>query len=101
MPIDHVLLIFPIFHDTGAYGRRHPLSPLINLSLRHAVDKDEKTVGSYGPNEEPYEWTAKPMMSVPSGMLARATYNQGVRLTDDDGKVWLDLTTKFTIAKEW
>lgn len=65
------------------------------------VDKEEKVMGSYGPKDEAYQWMSKPMDVVPSGMLARGTYSQVIKVVDDDSHEWAQVNTKFAIAKAW
>ncbi|ODN83471.1 hypothetical protein L202_01608 [Cryptococcus amylolentus CBS 6039] len=65
------------------------------------VDKTEAMLGSYGPQEQPYEKIFASEES-PSGMLARSgSYVVRSRVIDDDATVWLDFEWGFKLGKEW
>ncbi|TYJ58068.1 hypothetical protein B9479_001163 [Cryptococcus floricola] len=65
------------------------------------VDKTEAMLGSYGPQEQPYEKVFASEES-PSGMLARSgSYVVRSRVIDDDATVWLDFEWGFKLGKEW
>jgi len=70
--------------------------------LRHGlqVEKMNQMVGSYAPKVELQSYTS-PLEEMPSGMLARGTYNVKSVFTDDDGHVWLKWDWNFELKKDW
>ncbi|CAG8664969.1 13794_t:CDS:2 [Dentiscutata erythropus] len=64
------------------------------------VDKTEEMIGSYGPNDEPYE---KKFMveEAPSGMFARGHYEAKSKFIDDDGFTHCEWNWSFDIKKDW
>lgn len=64
------------------------------------VDKAEEMIGSYAPQEAPYEKKFAPEQA-PSGMLARGTYNVKSKFIDDDGTCHMEVDWVFQIKKDW
>eukprot|EP00040_Diaphanoeca_grandis_P038304 m.256252 g.256252 ORF g.256252 m.256252 type:complete len:190 (+) comp34197_c0_seq1:106-675(+) len=64
------------------------------------VTKDTHMMGSFGPKEEPNNFTS-PLEDVPSGMLARGTYTIKGKLLDDDKNEHFAFETKMDIKKGW
>jgi len=64
------------------------------------VDKTEEMIGSYGPQEVPYE---KKFLAeeAPSGMLARGHYEAKSKFVDDDKVTHLEWSWSFDIKKDW
>lgn len=65
------------------------------------VSKDTDMMGSFAPNaKKTYEFPFSED-TVPDGMLARGKYVAKCQFIDDDGKVHLEFSYGFRIAKEW
>lgn len=64
------------------------------------VDKGSHMVGSYGPQQEVYSYSA-PEDEAPSGMMARGDYKVESRFTDDDKHIYLEWEWHLTIKKDW
>lgn len=69
---------------------------------RHSiqVEKINQMVGSYAPKTELQSYTT-PVEEMPSGMLARGTYNVKSLFTDDDGHEHLKWDWNFELKKDW
>ncbi|CAG8522282.1 17642_t:CDS:2 [Cetraspora pellucida] len=75
------------------------------------VDKTEEMIGSYGPNDEPYEKKVGPHSSIvnghfmveeaPSGMFARGHYEAKSKFVDDDNYTHVEWNWSFDIKKDW
>lgn len=65
-----------------------------------AVEKMTQMVGSYAPKTEIQSFTT-PQEDMPSGMLARGTYNVKSLFTDDDKHEHLKWEWTFEIKKDW
>ncbi|CAG2182530.1 unnamed protein product, partial [Oppiella nova] len=70
--------------------------------LRHGiqVEKMLQMVGSYAPKTEVQSYTS-PMEEMPTGLLARGTYNVKSLFTDDDNHQWLKWDWNFELKKDW
>lgn len=64
------------------------------------VDKGSHMVGSYGPQQEVYSYSA-PEDEAPSGLMARGDYKVESRFTDDDKHIYLEWEWHLTIKKDW
>jgi len=64
------------------------------------VDKTEEMIGSYGPNNDPYEKKFL-VEEAPSGMLARGHYEAKSKFIDDDGVTHIGWSWSFDIKKDW
>jgi len=64
------------------------------------VDSTTEMIGSYGPNENPYE---KKFMTeeAPSGYLARGHYEAKSKFVDDDNVTHIQWNWSFDIKKDW
>jgi len=69
---------------------------------RHSiqVEKMNQMVGSYAPKLEMQSYTT-PLEEMPSGMLARGTYNVKSLFTDDDNNIHLKWDWNFELKKDW
>jgi len=69
---------------------------------RHSiqVEKINQMVGSYAPKPEIQSYTT-PLEEMPSGMLARGTYNVKSLFTDDDNNIHLKWDWNFELKKDW
>ncbi|KAI2808260.1 hypothetical protein RDWZM_005587 [Blomia tropicalis] len=69
---------------------------------RHGVKvlKTSNMVGSYAPKTEIQSYTT-PVEEMPSGMLARGTYNVKSLFTDDDNNEHLKWEWTFELKKDW
>ncbi|WBW70674.1 Rho GDP dissociation inhibitor Rdi1 [Schizosaccharomyces osmophilus] len=64
------------------------------------VDKSSTMIGSYSPNEAPYEFTTEPE-EAPSGFLARGHYEAIGKFIDDDQVVHHVVNWSFDVTKSW
>jgi len=69
---------------------------------RHSlqVEKINQMVGSYAPKTEIQSYTT-PLEEMPSGLLARGTYNVKSLFTDDDNNIHLKWDWNFELKKDW
>lgn len=69
---------------------------------RHSiqVEKINQMVGSYAPKLEIQSYTS-PMEEMPSGLMARGTYNVKSVFTDDDNNIHLKWDWNFELKKDW
>lgn len=64
------------------------------------VEKITQMVGSYAPKPEIQSYTS-PLEEMPSGLLARGTYNVKSLFTDDDNNQHLKWDWNFELKKDW
>ncbi len=71
-----------------------------SLCFSLSVDDHKMMVGSYAPKGEPHMFTT-PKEDVPSGMVARGSYNVNNKFIDDDKNIIVEWDFRMEIKKDW